>query len=97
MSETAKFEGTQEELDALVEKNKADQLEKDRLFFDRLLVEERELGEKLIALSNAFTKTDFEEKVGSYQYSLLMAQQSAMITYRHLLIMRIADLHSKMG
>ncbi len=97
MSGTAQFDGTQEEWDALVKKERADQLEKDRLFFERLLVEERELGEKLIALSNAFTRSDFKEKVGDFQYSLLILQQSAMITYRHALILRIDDLRSKMG
>jgi hypothetical protein len=86
MGGAVNFEGTQEEWDALVKKN---------AFMSRLITEEKELGEKLAGLSNALRTGGFAEKVGEYQFELLLVQQGAMATYRQVLIMRIKDLSKK--
>lgn len=88
MSGSMKFEGTQEEWDTLVKKNKAED------FLKRLVNEEKELGEKILGLNKAFNTNGFAEKVGDYQFELLNLQHGAMITYRRVLIMRIKDLTS---
>jgi hypothetical protein len=56
---------------------------------DRMKVEERELEEKIVALSKALNSDGFFDKVGSTQFHLLTAQHSAMCTYRLILRMRI--------
>lgn len=89
MSGNVKFEGTQEEWDALVKKNNDD------AFFDRLINEEKELGEKIEGLNKGLNSDGFAEKVGEYQFKLLSLQRKSMITYRKILNMRIKDLNSK--
>jgi hypothetical protein len=83
---SVKFEGTQEEWDALVKKNNAD------AFLERLINEEKELGEKIVGLNKGLQSDGFAQKVGDYQFELLNLQHGAMITYRRVLIMRIKDL-----
>ena len=51
MSGDVKFEGTQEEWDALVKKNNADALAKQDAFLERLINEKKELGEKIVGLN----------------------------------------------
>lgn len=86
MSGDVKFEGTQEEWEALVKKN---------AFLERLINEEKELGEKIVGLSKGLNSDGFAQKVGDYQFELLNLQHSSMITYRRILTMRIKDLTSK--
>lgn len=86
MSGDVKFEGTQEEWEALAKKNRED------AFMERLVNEEKELGNKIVGLSTALNTDGFAEKVGDYQFQLLALQHSAMVTYRRILIMRIEDL-----
>lgn len=64
-------------------------------FLERLINEEKELGEKILGLSKALNSDRFADKVGKYQFELLNVQHGAMITYRRVLIMRIADLTPK--
>lgn len=64
-------------------------------FLERLINEEKELGEKIVALNKALFSDRFSEKVGDYQFDLLNFQHVAMITYRRVLIMRIFDLKYK--
>jgi hypothetical protein len=64
-------------------------------FLERLVNEEKELGEKVVALTKALHSDGFSRKVGDYQFSLLSLQHSTMIAYRQVLIMRIADLKAK--
>lgn len=92
MSGGVKFEGTQEEWDALVKKNNADALAKQDAFLERLINEEKELGEKIVGLNKGLQSDGFAQKVGDYQFELLNLQHGAMITYRRILIMRIKDL-----
>ncbi len=92
MSGDVKFEGTQEEWDALVKKNNADALAKQDDFLERLINEEKELGEKIVGLYKGLQSDGFAQKVGDYQFELLNLQHGAMITYRRVLIMRIKDL-----
>jgi len=86
MSGEVKFEGTQEEWDALVKKNNED------AFLERLVKENEELGEKIVALNKALQSDGFAVKVGLFQFELLHLQHSAMLTYQRVLIMRINDL-----
>lgn len=65
-------------------------------FLQRLIVEEEELGAKLVALSTALESPGFSEKVGNTQFDLLNIQRSAMATYRQVLRIRIKDLINKM-
>lgn len=64
-------------------------------FLDRLINEEKELGEKITALNKALNSDGFCDKVGWNQFELLNVQHGAMITYRRVLNMRINDLKSK--
>lgn len=64
-------------------------------FLERLINEEKELGEKIVGLTKALHSDGFSQKVGDYQFSLLSLQHSTMISYRQVLIMRIADLTTK--
>lgn len=43
-------------------------------------------------LCKALNSEGFQEKVGTYQYSLLIIQQAAMVAYKHTLTMRIQAL-----
>lgn len=61
-------------------------------FLERLINEEKELGEKIVGLNKALNSDGFAEKVGNYQFELLSLQHSTMITYRRVLSMRIKDL-----
>ena len=61
-------------------------------FLERLINEEKELGEKIAALNKALQSDGFSHKVGEYQFSLLFLQHSTMIAYRQVLILRIQDL-----
>lgn len=62
-------------------------------FLERLITEERELGDKIISLNKGLQSDGFAEKVGDYQFELLNLQHSAMVTYRRVLIMRIKELN----
>lgn len=62
-------------------------------FLERLITEERELGDKIISLNKGLQSDGFAEKIGDYQFELLNLQHSAMVTYRRVLIMRIKDLN----
>ena len=64
-------------------------------FLDRLIKEEKELGEKIVGLAGALNKDNFNKVVGDYQFDLLGVQHSAMLAYRKVLIMRINDLINK--
>jgi hypothetical protein len=68
---------------------------KETTFLERLINEEKELGEKISGLNKGLYSDGFAEKVGDYQFELLNLQHDAMITYRRVLIMRIKDLSSK--
>ena len=93
MSVNVKFEGTQEEWNALVKKYESAVLAKQDAFLERLINEEEELGEKIANLDKALQSDGFfAQKVGEYQFELLNLQRGAMITYRGVLIMRIKDL-----
>lgn len=61
-------------------------------FLERLINEEKELGEKIVGLNKALYSDGFAKKVGDYQFELLNLQHGAMITYRRVLIMRIKHL-----
>lgn len=62
------------------------------LDLDRLIAEEEELGHKIASLSRAINSYGFAEKVGSRQFELLILQQTTMIAYKSVLILRIRDL-----
>lgn len=64
-------------------------------FLQRLIIEEEDLGTKLVALSTALESPGFSERVGKTQFDLLHLQRSAMATYRQILRMRIKDLNNK--
>jgi hypothetical protein len=91
----SKFEGTDQEWDALVKKNREENATNATTFLERLILEEEELGKKIIGLNNGLYSDGFAEKVGEYQFNLLSLQHSAMISYRQILTMRIKDLKSK--
>jgi len=93
MSGTVKFEGTQEEWDALVKKNNADALEKQDAFLERLINEEKELGEKIAKLE-AFLKSDAFKGIDNVQRGLLKIQLIAMATYSQILDERLWRLSS---
>jgi len=95
MSGDVKFEGTKEEWDALVAKNKEQNNLKPDPFLERLVNEEMELGKKIVGLNKGLQSDGFAEKVGNYQFELLNLQHGAMITYRRILNMRIKDLTPK--
>jgi len=92
MSGDVKFEGTQEEWDALVNRNNADALAKQDAFLERLINEEKELGEKIVGLNKGLQSDGFAQKVGEYQFDLLSLQHSTMLAYRRVLNIRIKDL-----
>ena len=68
---------------------------KETTFLERLINEEKELGEKIVGLNAGLNHPGFVEKVGDYQFELLALQHSTMISYRRVLNMRIKDLNSK--
>jgi len=61
-------------------------------FIERLILEEKELGERIARLNEALNKDGFAKKVGDYQFELLSLQHSLMIAYRRILNIRIQDL-----
>jgi len=63
-------------------------------FLERLINEEKELGEKIVGLNKGLQSDGFSVKVGLTQFELLNLQHGAMITYRRVLIMRINDLNT---
>ncbi len=65
---------------------------KETTFLERLIIEEKELGEKIVALNKALNSPGFPIKVGYFQFELLNLQHGAMITYRRVLTMRINHL-----
>ncbi len=67
----------------------------EQTFLERLIQEEKELGEKITGLIKAIESPRFVEKVGAYQFELLALQHSCMLAYRRVLNMRINDLKSK--
>ena len=91
----SKFEGTQEEWDALVKKSREENTARETTFLERLILEEEELGKKIVGLNKGLQSDGFAQKVGDYQFELLNLQHGAMITYRRVLTMRIKDLKSK--
>lgn len=64
-------------------------------FLERLILEEKELSEKIVGLNKGLQSDGFAEKVGEYQFELLSLQHSTMIAYRRVLNMRIKDLNQK--
>ena len=66
--------------------------EQQTTFLERLISEENELGAKISGLNSGLNSDGFHEKVGAYQFDLLSAQHSCMLSYRKILIMRIKDL-----
>ena len=76
---------------------KGNTLIKETTFLDRLIIEEKELGEKIIGLNAGLNQPGFSEKVGDYQFELLALQHSTMIAYRRVLNMRIKDIYQKMS
>ena len=95
MIEDVEFDGTQEEWDALVAKENLGNASKKEAFLERLINEEKELGEKIVGLNKGLYSDGFAEKVGDLQFELLNLQHGAMITYRRVLIIRIKDLTLK--
>lgn len=69
--------------------------QKEQTFLERLILEEKELGEKIIGLIKGLSSDGFSQKVGDYQFELLSLQHSCMIAYRRVLNMRIKDLTNK--
>jgi hypothetical protein len=95
MSGDVIFKGTQEEWNAFVAKNNLENASKQEAFLERLINEEKELGEKIVSLNKELYSDGFAEKVGDYQFELLNLQHGVMLTYRRVLIIRIKDLTSK--
>jgi len=83
-----KFEGTQEEFDALVKKNN------ENAFFDRLLVEAQELAVKTNAL-NDFMRTQNFVDLDRQNKDLLYKQSRLMNEYLQVLGQRIELLGEK--
>lgn len=63
-------------------------------FMDRLRIEYNELNDKLGKLNTALQKDDFREKVGDYQYQLMIQQKVGMGIYLSSLEARIIGLYS---
>lgn len=63
-------------------------------FMDRLRIEYNELNDKLGKLNTALQKDDFREKVGDYQYQLMIQQKVGMGIYLSSLEARIIGLDS---
>ena len=61
-------------------------------FLERLVNEEKELGEKIVGLNKGLMSDGFSEKVGMFQFELLNLQHSTMLSYRRILNIRINDL-----
>lgn len=74
---------------------KTERLDELKETFEKLIKEEKELGEKIVSLNESLFSDRFNEKVGNYQFELLNLQHGAMITYRRILIMRINNLKIK--
>jgi hypothetical protein len=66
---------------------------KEETFLERLINEEKELGEKIVLLNKGLQSDGFAGKVGNYQFELLFLQHTIMGAYRQVLIMRINDLN----
>jgi len=62
---------------------------------ERMEIELDELNTKIEKLSSALGSDGFIEKVGEYQYNLMVTQYHTMAAYRGVLILRINDLNSK--
>jgi hypothetical protein len=88
MSGDVKFEGTQEEWDALVKKNN------ENAFFERLLVEAQELAIKTNAL-NDFMRTQKFVDLDRQNKDLLYKQSRLMNEYLQVLGQRIELLGEK--
>jgi len=88
MSGDVKFEGTQEEWDALVKKNN------ENAFFERLLVEAQELAIKTNAL-NDFMRTQKFIDLDRQNKDLLYKQSRLMNEYLQILGQRIELLGEK--
>ena len=58
----------------------------------RLVIEERELGEKCEALDKALNSENFSAKVGQWQFEQMKLQYNHMISYRKILNKRIKNL-----
>ncbi len=65
---------------------------KETTFLERLIIEEKELGDKLSSLATAMNSIGFPKKVGDYQFGLISVQYNAMMAYKHILRMRINHL-----
>jgi hypothetical protein len=63
-------------------------------FMDRLHIEYNELNDKLGKLNTALQKDDFREKVGDYQYQLMIQQKVGMGIYLSSLEARIIEIDS---
>ena len=60
-------------------------------FKDRLRIEHDELYDRLIKLNTALQKDGFREKVGDYQYKMMVKQASGMQEYYNALRNRMVD------
>jgi hypothetical protein len=60
----------------------------------RLVIEERELGEKCEALDKALNSENFSAKVGQWQFEQMKLQYNHMISYRRILNKRIRNLNA---
>lgn len=58
----------------------------------RLLIEHKELSERLAKLLFALDKDGFREKVGDYQYKLMRKQAHGMEEYHTALTARLVDM-----
>lgn len=58
----------------------------------RLIIEEEELGQKIVAINNYLDNGNLRIELGTTQYELLALQHSIMLAYRRTLNMRISDL-----
>ena len=67
---------------------------KQTTFLERLQTEASELLEKTSKLRAFLESPSCEEKVGSYQYKLLLVQENSMSSYLGVLALRLDDLEN---
>ena len=66
-------------------------------YLEKLINEHKELGEKINSIGKEIFNYGLNNNVGDYdyQFALLSLQRNTMISYRQVLVMRIADLRNK--
>lgn len=83
----------EEEIKGSGEEVNQDTVVKDKPDYIKRLIEEyKDLGDKRAKLVEAFGKPDFKDKVGEYQYQLLIEQLQAMDRYYSILQERLYNL-----